>query len=81
MANIKFDKILGDIRENDNAGFEFTQAVPAFVWNVVHTLNKKPSITITDGDGDVVEGQEIYINDNQVDLHFEVLFSGKAYLT
>ncbi len=78
---IKFDKILGDVRERDDAGFVFTQAVPATVWNIAHNLNKKPSIKIVDSGDEVIEGGETYVDENNIILNFSALVTGKAYLT
>ena len=78
---IKFDKILGDIRERDDAGFVFTQGVAATTWNIAHNLNKKPSIKIVDSTDEVIEGQEIYVDENNIILNFSALITGKAYLT
>lgn len=78
---IKFDKILGDIRERDDAGFVFVQSVAATVWNINHNLNKKPSIKIVDSTDEVIEGEEVYTDENNIILTFSALITGKAYLT
>lgn len=78
---IKFDKILGDIRERDDAGFVFVQSVAATVWNINHNLNKKPSIKIVDSTDEVIEGEEKYVDENNIILTFSALITGKAYLT
>jgi hypothetical protein len=78
---LKFDKILGDVRERDDAGFIFTQAVPATVWNITYNLNKKPSIKIVDSTDEVIEGQEEYVDENNIIVTFSALITGKVYLT
>jgi hypothetical protein len=78
---LKFDKILGDVRERDDAGFVFTQAVPSTVWNINHNLNKKPSIKIVDSTDEVIEGQEEYVDENNIIVTFSALITGKVYLT
>ena len=78
---IKFDKILGDVRERDDAGFVFEQVVPATTWNIAHNLNKKPSIKIVDSTDEVIEGEEVYVDNNNIILTFSALITGKAYLT
>ena len=60
--------------------FEYTQVVPATVWNVQHNLNNFPSITVIDNAGTVVAGQYTYIDNNNVTLTFSAGFAGKAYL-
>ncbi len=78
---IKFDKILGDVRERDDAGFVFVQAVAATVWNINHNLNKKPSIKIVDSTDEVIEGEEVYVDENNIIVTFSALITGKVYLT
>ena len=60
--------------------FTFVQAVPATVWNITHTLDKFPSISVVDSAGSVVTGASIYIDDNNITLDFSAPFAGKAYL-
>lgn len=81
MGNVKYDKILDELREKDGNGFVFVQAVPDTVWTIPHNLDKRPSITIVDSGDNVVEGQEVYVDNNNVILNFEAAFTGKAYLT
>ena len=60
--------------------FTFVQTVPASVWNVVHTLDKFPSISVIDSADTVVTGSYTYIDDNNITLNFSAPFAGKAYL-
>ena len=77
---IKFDKILGDVREDDDKHFIFTQETPASTWVIAHNLNKKPSVMIVDSGDNEVEGCTNYIDDNNIEVVFSKPFSGKAYL-
>jgi hypothetical protein len=78
---VKVDKITGQVRERDDVPFVFTQAVPAFIWSVNHNLNKRISgVKIYDTSGDEVEGCVVYIDDNNIEIQFEVLFNGSAHL-
>ena len=50
------------------------------VWNIVHNLNKYPSVTVTDSANNVVVGDVTYVNENAVTITFGSSFGGKAYL-
>ncbi|MBQ9621256.1 MAG: hypothetical protein IJR41_04900 [Atopobiaceae bacterium] len=56
-----------------------TQTTDAYVWNIAHYLGKRPSITIVDSGGNVVEGEESYIDENNVQVRFNVETRGQAY--
>ena len=60
--------------------FTFVQAVPAVTWNVVHTLDKFPSVTMVLSTGQVGFGDISYIDDNNLTITFAGAESGKAYL-
>lgn len=60
--------------------FKFTQAVPSSVWEIVHNLDKNPSVTVVDSAENVVIGDVEYINSNKLIVRFVSGFSGKAYL-
>lgn len=64
----------------DTPEYVHTQAIPSTEWIVEHNLNCHPSVTITNYEGDVVEGECQYINNNKLILSFNAEFSGKAYL-
>ena len=49
-------------------------------WNIVHPLQKYPSVTIIDSGDSVVHGEVEYVDTSNVVLHFSAEFSGKAYL-
>lgn len=48
-------------------------------WDVVHSLNKYPSVSITDMDGNYVSADIEYTSLNSVTLRFSPAFSGKAF--
>ena len=60
--------------------FTFVQAVPAMIWNITHTLDKFPSISVIDSGDTIVNGSYTYIDDNNITLNFSAPFAGKAYL-
>ena len=56
------------------------QLSPEKEWNVVHNLNRFPTVTVVDSGGSVVLGDVQYIDENQIKIVFTTSFSGKAYL-
>lgn len=60
--------------------FVFEQRVASDEWDIVHNLNKYPSITVVDSAGTIVVGDMQYVTDNSVKIRFCGAFSGKAYL-
>lgn len=65
---------------SQNPTFIYTQGTAARDWDIVHNLNKYPSITVADSAGTVVLGEAEYISQNEVILHFSAPFVGTAYL-
>jgi hypothetical protein len=64
----------------DTQEYVHTQAIPSTEWIIEHNLNCHPSVTITNYDGEVVDGECQYVNNNKLILNFKAGFSGKAYL-
>jgi hypothetical protein len=60
--------------------FTFVQTTPATQWNITHTLDKFPSISVIDSGNTIVVGAYTYIDDNNITLNFSAPFAGKAYL-
>jgi len=60
--------------------FVFTQGVAATTWNIQHNLGKFPSVSVINNNNVVINGEVIYIDNNNVQLNFSAGFSGKAYL-
>lgn len=61
--------------------FIHTQILASITWNIVHNLNKYPSVTIVDSANDVVIGDISYVDENNLIVSFSGAFSGKAYLS
>lgn len=59
--------------------YRHVQGSPSSVWNVTHSLAKYVAVTVVDSGGSEVEGDVLYISDNQVQLLFSAAFSGEAY--
>ena len=60
--------------------FIFTQGVAATTWNIQHNLGKFPSVSVINNNNVVINGEVIYIDNNNIQLNFSAGFSGKAYL-
>tara|TARA_R110002167_G_scaffold190373_1_gene392667 strand:- start:3004 stop:3693 length:690 start_codon:yes stop_codon:yes gene_type:complete len=60
--------------------FIFEQDTPVTTWNVNHGLGKFPSITVINTIGEVVYGEHLYVDSNNVTISFSAPFAGEAYL-
>lgn len=60
--------------------FEFNQVASSSVWEVNHSLNKFPSVSVVDSGGTAVIGDVDYIDSNNLTITFSIPFSGKAYM-
>lgn len=69
-----------DLKIKGDQTVTFTQTAPATTWNIVHRLGKRPSVTIVDTNGNVIDGQVVYNSDIQVTVYFNPAVAGKAYL-
>lgn len=76
------------IQENgDVIPIEFTQSyrhnqsTNSNEWIIIHNLGYKPSVTVIDLDGDVINGDITYDSDNKVTLTFAQPIKGEAYLS
>lgn len=87
-ANKNVGKSLDDINANfelldrerkDKAG-EYTQDTPSKVWVILHSLRKKPSVTVIDDTGAVVLCDIEYTDENTVILRFSEPTAGVVYL-
>lgn len=57
-----------------------TQSAPASTWSITHNLNKRPSVVTMDTAGTEVEGEVVYLNENELIINFSAAFSGTADL-
>lgn len=60
--------------------FRHIQSSNSTSWVVTHNLGYRPSVTIIDIDGDVVNGDIVYNTLNQLTLNFSTAIKGEAYL-
>ena len=60
--------------------YEFQQTKVSSEWDIIHNLNKYPSVTITDALGNVMSGDVQYIDSNQLKITLQTSCNGWAYL-
>ena len=68
------------LRTKQVATYVFEQGAASNTWNVVHNLDKFPSVTVVDSAGTKVVCLITYINSNECELKFNAAFKGTAYL-
>jgi hypothetical protein len=61
--------------------FTYNQPSASSSWEITHTLDGYPSVTVVDSAGTVVVGTVSYNSTSSVTVSFEAAFTGKAYLT
>lgn len=59
--------------------FTHTQTTASDQWDIVHSLNKHPAVSVIDSNGYEVFGEVHYMSANRVILEFTSPFSGKAF--
>jgi hypothetical protein len=64
----------------NDSHYVHTQIAAATTWNIVHNMNKRPSVMIVDSGDNVVIGEIQYLNANALEVSFSAPFGGKAYL-
>jgi len=60
--------------------FEFIQLSNSAVWEILHNLNKRPSVTVIDSSGATVEGDIAYVDANRLIITFSDPIQGTAFL-
>lgn len=65
---------------NNPETFVYNQTTPSDTWEIKHSLNKFPSVTIVDSAGSAVVGEYEFIDENTVICTFSGAFSGVCYL-
>jgi hypothetical protein len=66
--------------EGQQTTYTFTQLAPVHLWDIVHNLNRYPSVTVIDSGGSEILPTIIYLDDDHIQLSFDNITSGKAYL-
>lgn len=81
--NYSLNSLLGYIQSNavfNAATTIFNQSSASSTWNITHTMEKFPSVTVVDSSNNVVVGEIVYNSNTSITLTFASAFSGKAYL-
>jgi hypothetical protein len=61
--------------------YRHVQVSPATDWDVVHNLGFRPSVSVEDSAGTVVEGDVIHVDANHLTISFSVALGGYANLS
>lgn len=77
---LQYYTITIDEAEGGDAYFEYVQGIPSAQWDIVHNLNKYPSVTVVDTANTTVIGSYEYTSSNTLTLNFSAPFAGKAFL-
>ncbi len=73
------NKTNADLNIINDKNYVHTQAVASQVWEVKHDLDKYCAVIVVDSAGNVVVGDIVYIDKDNVRITFTASFSGKAY--
>jgi hypothetical protein len=60
--------------------YTYSQVSALSTWDIIHNLNKYPSVTVVDTGGSEIIPNVVYMSSNEVQLFFSNPTSGKAYL-
>jgi len=60
--------------------FVYEQGEASDIWEIIHNMDKYPSVTVVDSANTVVIGHVTYNDRNQLTVRFNGTFKGKAYL-
>jgi hypothetical protein len=76
---------IGYIRREDignltTSTFIFEQSIASSEWNVIHNLDKYPSVMVVDSANNDVIPEIEYLDTNRIRIVFNGKFKGKAYL-
>ena len=74
------ESVLEDLSSNMDKTYIHKQRTASSTWDVVHNLNKYPSVMIVDSANTVVIGEISYVDMNHLIITFIGSFSGRAYL-
>ncbi len=70
---------ISGLKGGGDLSYVHTQSTPASVWNVTHSLIKKPAVTIIDDDGFEIEADIEHLSDNAVTITFSEAITGTAH--
>ena len=70
---------ISGLKGGGDLSYVHNQTTPSDVWNVTHSLIKKPAVTIIDDDGFEVEADVKHLSDNAVTITFSEAITGTAH--
>lgn len=76
IANLPIDLSSGIVADKH---YTHTQSLAASTWEITHSMNKYPSVMVTDSTGAEVEGDVQYTGLNTLTIKFSAPFAGKAF--
>tara|TARA_B110000285_G_C15048035_1_gene575417 strand:+ start:435 stop:1139 length:705 start_codon:yes stop_codon:yes gene_type:complete len=82
---LSFDKYYDVINfalaaDSTDKTFIFNQGVPAVQWVISHNLGKFPAVSVVNNNKVLINGEVIYIDNNNLEVNFSAGFAGQAYL-
>lgn len=80
LPTVDYSNIGNIPRYNPFETYEKTFSTPGIEWEIVHSLNKKPTVTLVDDYENIVYGAVEYVNLNIIKITFTSTTSGKVYL-
>jgi len=70
---------ISGLKGGGDLSYVHNQTTASAVWNVTHSLIKKPAVTIIDEEGYEVEADVQHLSDNAVTITFSEPFAGTAH--
>ena len=80
LPTVDYSNIGNIPKYNPFETYEKEFATPGIEWEVIHSLNKKPTVTLVDDYENIVYGAVEYVNLNIIKITFTSTTSGKVYL-
>ena len=77
---ISGERTAADYGIKEDKTYVFTQVFETTEWNIVHNLNKYPSVIVVDNDMFQVWAEIQYVDLNTIKVIFTQNFTGKAFL-
>lgn len=80
LSAVNIQQAIDELTNIKASFFDYEQQVPSATWVVTHNLGRLPSVTVIDSGDNIVIGDILFLNNNQVEISFTGSFAGKAYL-
>lgn len=74
------DGTVGSLTAGADKFYTHNQGLASASWSVTHNLNKYPSVMVADSGQNIVIGEIVYTDQNNLIINFVSPFSGKAYI-